>query len=251
LGVIEPGRRDTHRVLVVSHSCDISSPEKTEPFVEVVVGELLVKADKDVKLHNGHSIRLLDLSAPTDNGEEWTKFRIATKRLVPKAQLLRCAPWPARNYPASQRRVLSRWLAQRYNRSAFPDMFNNWLKDRFGRDLEDLIKTYSTELVAVYFDLDNGEDNERTDPRDPYELSIDLVYDTSDAGYAKVAETAAGRVKKLFDERCQENRQWRWIELISCEHVADTAFTLRAANETCRWRLEHHSVSDEPLDESE
>ncbi len=41
LGVIEPGRRDTHRVLVVSHSCDISSPEKTEPFVEVVVGELL------------------------------------------------------------------------------------------------------------------------------------------------------------------------------------------------------------------
>lgn len=251
LGLIDPAQRDTHRVLVISHSCDIAAPEKTEPVVEVVIGEVLARADRDVRLHNGHSIRRLDLSAPSEAGEEWAKFMMATKRSIPKSDFLRYEPWPERVYPARQRRVLSRWLAQRYARSAFPDAFNIWLGQRFRGDLEDLIKRHSEELVGVYFDIDNGEDHERTDPENPYKLEVELVYDTEDAGHADVAEQAARELTELFRQRCLEQRQWRCIELVRCDPVADTVFPLRSANEFRRWRLEYHSADGQPLDESE
>jgi hypothetical protein len=251
LGLIDPAQRDTHRVLVISHSCDIAAREKAEPVVEVVIGEVLAKADGDVKLHNGHSIRRLDLCAARETGEEWVKFMMATKRAVPKTDFLRFEPWPERVYSTRQRRVLSRWLAQRYSRSAFPDAFNDWLGQRFGRDLEDLVKKYSEEVVGVYFDLDNGEDHERTDPDEPYKLEIELVYDTDDAGHADAAEQAARELTDLFKARCLEQRQWRCIELVRCDPVADTVFPLRNANEFRRWRLEYHSAHGQPLDESE
>lgn len=121
LGVIEATQRDTHRVLVVSHSCDIASGEDTEPNVELRIGSIVEQAA--AKHQNGHSIRTLDLGAEGRPETEWVQYGIAQRRELTKADLLRLAPWTERRYTGEQRALLRRWLAQRYARCEFPDAF--------------------------------------------------------------------------------------------------------------------------------
>ncbi|MEB2314821.1 MAG: hypothetical protein OZ919_01865 [Xanthomonadaceae bacterium] len=252
LALLEAHQRDTHRALVISHSCDLSASEDFEPEVEVLIGEVLPGASNNKKLHNGHSIRQLHLFAPDGESEEWVKFLVRMRRTVCKTVLASYRPWSDRSYCDRQRRVLARWLAQRYSRSAFPDAFNLWLWERNVTDrLEKLVRQHSDELVAVYFDLDEGADLERDDPDQPYELGIELVYATSNANYAANAERLAEQIRDLFEARCKTQDCWRWIELVYCAAIADTAFTLHDANRLRRWRLEHYSAAGEPLDESE
>lgn len=251
LGVIEPSQRDTHRVMVISHSCDIANSVDCEPVVEVTVGDVRPMGDTNPKAQNGHSIRRLDLRFPDEPDGELVAFRIDAKKGLSKPDVLDCTPWPERVCSTRQRRVLSRWLAQRYSRSAFPTDFNDWLRDRLKSKHDTLIGEHSSSVVAVYFDLDNGEDIKHADPDEPYTLGIEVVYDTSSAENATSAGTLADELTKLFTSHFKPQGAWRWIELVYCKPVADTAFSLRAANELCRYRLEHFSAFGEPMDESE
>jgi hypothetical protein len=244
LGLIEHVQRDTHRVVVISHSCDIASAEDVEPEVELLIG--CVVAEIDANFRNGHSIRKLNLGAERAAGTEWALYCIADRRVVAKLELLRHPPWPDGRYPQEQLKVLRRWLAQRYSRSEFPDAFIEWLKaSGVGSRFEDLGKRYSANLVSIYFDLD--DDSERNDPDNPYALGISLVYGAGDAANEGAADEARGKLDDLFRRLCLFNGRWRWIELTYCEAVADGVFPLRAANQYRRWRFEHRSLGGEPI----
>lgn len=248
LGLVEPAQRDTHRVLVISHSCDIASAESVEPTVEALIG--VVVAEGAATMRNGHSIRTLHLGAEGLPTTEWIQYDIHCRRHIPKSDFLRHQPWTERRHSADQRALLRRWLAQRYSRGEFPDAFINWLKDSgVGSRFEDLGKRYSAALVGIYFDL--SDDSERDDPDEPYELGIILVYDVGDAGHASVAERAREDLEAIFAKRCKAKGRWRWIELIHCDAVSEEVFSLRAAKDSRRWRFEHRSLGGEPLDTSE
>lgn len=248
LGVIETAQRDTHRVLVISHSCDIASAEDTEPTVELLIGSVVQQAA--ATLQNGHSIRTLHLGADGQPATEWLQYGIGHRREINKAEMLQHEPWAERRYTGEQRALLRRWLAQRYARCEFPDAFINWLrKSGVGSRFEDLGKRNSVHLVGIYFDFD--DDSEREDPANPYALGINLVYDAGSADHAAAAEQAKGRLKELFDECCKPNGEWRWIELTYCEVVSEDVFNLRAARTFRRWRFEHRSLGGEPMDIAE
>lgn len=248
LGVIEHDQRDTHRALVISHSCDIASAPDVEPKVELLRASVVLEAQ--AKARNGHSIRRLDIPANGTADVEWLQLGIADRELVNKGALLDRGPWKDRRIPATERGVLRRWLAQRYSRSEFPDAFVDWLGKSGVEDrLERLAKRESVSLVGIYFDLD--DDIERTDTDDPYTLGIILVYSTLDASHAARADTAVETLTSVFSKRCRSAGRWKWIELLYCEAIADTSFSLQAANTFRRWRLEHRSLAGEPLDESE
>lgn len=248
LGAIRADQRDTHRALVISHSCDIAKGEEAEPEVEVLVGQIVPEAEATFR--NGHSIHRLDLGTETDADSEWVKYDIAVRRSIPKARVLACRPWQDRRYPSGNRDILRRWLAQRYARSEFPDAFNAWLREsRLESDFNGIGKTYSACLVGIYFDLD--DDTERSDPDAPYSLGIVLAYDSSDAGNEAAAEEASGRLKSAFEKRCKSGDAWKWFDLAYCEAVSDQAMTLHQARTLRRWRFEHRSLGGEPLDSSE
>lgn len=248
LGVIEPEQRDTHRALIISHSCDIASTTNVEPAVELLVGEIV--RDDEATAQNGHSIRKLHLGAEGQPATEWVYYGIAERREVSKFDLLQHEPWTERRYTSEQRALLRRWLAQRYARCEFPDAFIRWLKESgVGSRFEEVGKRHSAHLIGIYFDFD--DDSERDNPEEPYALGINLVYDAGSAEHAAAAEQAQERLEALFARRCKPNGQWRWIELTYCDVLSEEVFNLRAARTFRRWRFEHRSLGGEPIDSSE
>lgn len=248
LGVIDPAQRDTHRAVVVSHSCDVASVVEVEPAVEILIGAVIPCAEATAQ--NGHSIRQLDLDSEGKPTTEWVRYGIAGRREVSKIDLLKHEPWTERSYTIQKRALLRRWLAQRYARSEFPDAFISWLKESgVGRPFEDIGKRYSAHLVGIYFDFD--DDSEREDPDDPYALGINLVYDAGSTEHEAGAEEVRKRLGALFARRCNASGRWRWIELTYCDVVSEQVFTLWAARNFRRWRFEHRSLGGEPLDSSE
>lgn len=248
LGVIEAAQRDTHRALVISHSCDIANDESVEPAIELLIGVIVPEAQATSQ--NGHSIRKLHLGADTEPASQWVQYGIADRREVHKADLLRCEPCLVHRYPSAQREVLRRWLAQRYSRSEFPDAFIEWLKQSgVGSRFEDLGKRHSASLVGIYFDLD--DDTERADPNDPYALGVNLVYDASSTDHEAAANQARVALEAIFERRCKASGRWRWIDLTYCDALSEEMFTLRAARTFRRWRFEHRSLHGEPIDLAE
>lgn len=248
LRLIESAQRDTHRVLVISHSCDIASGEDKEPRVEFLIGVVIQEAAATSQ--NGHSIRTLHLGAEGSLATEWVHYGIAERGEISKAALLQHEPWTERRYTSEQRTLLRRWLAQRYARCEFPTAFINWLKDSgVGSRFEDLGRRHSADLVGIYFDFD--DDSEREDPGEPYALGINLVYDSGSAEHATAAEQAKERLKTLFAQRCKPNGEWRWIELAYCDALSEEVFNLRAARTFRRWRFEHRSLGGQPMDTAE
>lgn len=248
LGVIDPAQRDTHRAMVISHSCDIASETDVEPAVEILIG--IVVRESEATAQNGHSIRKLHLGVEGQSATEWVQYEIAERRGVSKAGLIQHLPWTDRQHTNEKRALLRRWLAQRYARCEFPDAFIDWLRESgVGSRFEVIGKRHSAHLVGIYFDFD--DDSERHDPKDPYALGINLVYDASRTENAAAADEAKQRVDAMFAERCNGSGRWRWIELTYCEALSEEVFNLRAARTFRRWRFEHRSLGGEPIDSSE
>ena len=248
LGVIEVAQRDTHRALVISHSCDIASDESVEPTIELLIGVIVPEAQATSQ--NGHSIRGLNLGAHAEPTSQWVRYGIGDRREVNKADLLRYEPCSVHRYPSAQRAVLRRWLAQRYSRSEFPDAFIKWLKQSgVGSRFEELGKRHSASLVGIYFDLD--DDTERDDPNDPYVLGITLVYAADDTDHEAAANQAKDTLETVFERRCKVSGRWRWIEMTYCDAISEEVFNLRAARTFRRWRFEHRSLHGEPIDAAE
>lgn len=248
LGLIEPAQRDTHRAMIISHSCDIASKAEVEPAVELLIGAV-IQSD-EATAQNGHSIRQLHLGSEGQSTTEWVHYGITGRLEVSKIDLFQHEPWTERSYTSEQRTLLRRWLAQRYARSEFPDAFINWLKESgVGSRFEDIGKRHSAHLVGIYFDFD--DDSERDNPDEPYVLGINVVYDASNADHAVGAQQAKMRIEAIFAQRCKLNNRWRWIELTYCDALSEHVFSLWAAKNFRRWRFEHRSLSGEPIDSSE
>ena len=237
------------RALVISHSCDIAADNIVEPEVELIIGNV-VTVDQ-AKFSNGHSIRSLNLLAVNASGvEEAVLLRIHDRKTVAKTQLADCVPWPEVRYEETQRRLLQRWLVQRYCRSEFPDAFVAWLNERgVEQKLEQIAKRESKVLSGIYFDLDDH--SERSDPAEPYELGIQLVYASDNTEAPSRAEMAATQLTAAFRECCLRNEAWTATELLYCNASSDQAFSLHAANAMRRWRLEHRSLHGEPINQPE
>lgn len=101
LGVIKPDQRDTHRVLIISHSCDIASVTDIEPIVELLIG-VVVRHD-EATAQNGHSIRNLHLGAEGQLTTEWVHYSVSKRSEISKVDLLRYEPWRERRYTSEQR----------------------------------------------------------------------------------------------------------------------------------------------------
>lgn len=99
LGLIDPAQRDTHRVLVISHSCDIASDASLEPRVELLIGQVVAPAA--AKAQNGHSIRTLHLGAEGTADTEWVQYGIAQRDELAKAELLQRTPGVSGNTGAN------------------------------------------------------------------------------------------------------------------------------------------------------
>lgn len=241
---------EKHRVVVITHDCDL--PHDGETSVEVIVANVVNAADPQLsyakhprKLHLGYEIA---------GGQSIVvELRHAERRAVPKGEFEKHA---ARDgsalLPVDAKRALKQWLAARYGRPAFPNAFEdrlrksvdkkNTVERRIGRILEPEAKY----LLGLFFEL--GEQRSAEVPAgEPYALSVSVVYDATEGGKQarESAEKVANQLRELFEQAYGKPDAATEIAIDACEAVADTSITLADLRRVDQWRLEYISLGDD------
>ena len=234
--------------MVISHDCDIACGSDREPLVEVVVGRQIDKLGADT---NAKTARRLHLAYRRDGKDIPVELEVTAKAAVPKDPLLAFSPRSDLDLDPATLVTLQHWLAARYHRAAFAEEFERRLKNkpaRLDRKLAKAMEEAGSHVLAVFFDVDGGEELERQGPEDAYELRIAVLYESGQdepAAY-KAARKAAAAVEREFEAAMWREGTWRDIRLLSCEPVSDSAMTVADSRLLKRWRLDYMSLADDP-----
>jgi hypothetical protein len=117
--VIEAG----NRIIIISQSCDIiKTPDESEPYVEVIVAEPIVRLDGN-KTYNKNP-RELHLVINSVAGDHNFKLLQHRKYTVERKNFLTIAPDEDAYLTSPDISLMTRWLSSRYQRPAFPNDFN-------------------------------------------------------------------------------------------------------------------------------
>ncbi|MCF6299078.1 MAG: hypothetical protein L3J01_04285 [Thiomicrorhabdus sp.] len=168
---------DADLIVAVTQSCDIASNRlECDGKVEFIVAKYVDEVNGQFT-HNKHPRKLhFDVSELADDVEivKVVELEIHQRFVICKSML---ASIPLeQNFSISTDTIfeLTRWLAGRYTRPAFPSEFNNRIKKAFRRDkLKALAKKFNAELSGIYFQITpDKEISEGT----RYDLNILFTY---------------------------------------------------------------------------
>lgn len=241
---------EMHRVVVITHDCDL--PHAGETSIEVIVADLITETNPQFsyaknprKLHLGYEIE--------DGQPIVVELRHAERRAVPKGEFEKhAARDDSASLPVDAKRALKQWLAARYGRPAFPNAFENRLRKSVGkkntveRQIGKILEPEAKHLVGLFFDL--GEHRSWEVPEgEPYALSVSVVYDATEGStQARLsAEKVADQLRVLFEQAYGKPDVATEIALDACEAIADTSITLADLRRVDQWRLEYISLGDD------
>jgi hypothetical protein len=235
-------------VVVISHDCDLAMAPSKEPNVEVIAGRVIDAPDGNFA--HSKNARTLHVPFIGGNRKQWIELCATDKLAIGKADLAGFAPRPDLGLDQSGHSTLQRWLAGRYRRAAFPDAFENRLKEnRLQEKLVGILKPLGEHIVALFFDVDDGRDEVRTDPTDTYALRIYVAYATDpDPRKAQAAAVEVrDKIETAFRQKLFEpTQQWRYIELCECVAISDESLTYRQSTLFKQWHLEYISLREDP-----
>ena len=215
-----------------------------EPNVEVIIGRHVQKGDGNYFWAKAPRTLHIDMS---HNGSEAVIELVATaKRSISKQELATFTPNTSYALSGKSLSALRSWLSVRYNRAAFPDPFVTRLSEfKVDKRLAKIIEPVGNLLSAVYFVVDGGQENDRSDGS-PYELDIVLLYPPGDdpeqtADEVKNIEMA---VTNLFAEKHfdQGTGKWNGITLKQCMSISEDDLTVIKARLLTQWRLEYMTI---------
>lgn len=206
LDLVSRAGPDNTIVVVVSHDCDIAADPAVEPSVEVVIGH---RIDKLGAAANGKNARRLHIPFFQGDAEIPVELETTTKTCVPKHAVLNGKPKGDMTLSPEGLVTLRHWLAARYHRAAFADEFEQRLKAKPGKLGEKITKAMDDageHVLAVFFDVDGGDEKERNGPDDVYELRVILLYDSmkNEPAAYEAAQRAADAIEAASRPRCDK-----------------------------------------------
>ena len=238
--------------IMISHDCDLAQDAKTELNVEIIIGRLIDSANGNYS--HSKNPRCLHLSCTGGTDHAAVELFATEKHCIPKEGangLATHVPNEKLLLTPKEVMILQHWLAARYRRSAFPDEFDRRLdsETKLRDALVKILRPTSTHIRAVFLDVDEGEERQREGENDCYVLSIFLLYstETDPAAAEKAAKLAAQAIEKVFKSKCcSDGRTWKWIELVECLPISDSAMTYKQSQEFKRWQGDHISLRSDP-----
>lgn len=243
LGLEHPEAPDDTVVLVISHDCDLAAAPDAEPHCEVIIGKPTDAVDGS--LANAKSPRRLHIEFSGGVTHLIGEFVATSKKEVSKALLADHEPATSVRMTDSDLRILRTWLANRYDRSAFSDTFDNRFKhapNSFYQKFSKIIKKTENHLLAVYFKV-----TEPVLPEEPHVLDIYLLYrvDGDPTKAETIAATAAETIETLCKRTFQADGKWHDVELRDCEIMSEDAISVYQARQLQKWEFDHLSVAPE------
>lgn len=245
LGLSHPESPDSTCVVVISHDCDLANDAlHIEPDVEVIIGRRVQKGDGNYFW--AKAPRTLNIDALHGGAAAVIELVATTKRTIPKQILAAFTPDTAYALPGKSLSALRTWLGIRYNRAAFPDPFVNRLSEfKVDKRLAKIIEPVGNLLSAVYFDVDGGDEVDRSDGS-PYELKIVLAYPPGDdpEQAAEDVEKIEISITALFEDKHfdQSSGKWNGIALKQCMSISEDDLPVSKARLLTQWRLEYMTI---------
>lgn len=230
--------------VIASHDCDLHR----EGQFELIICTKLDRVDK--QYISAKHPRILHLTLESESEHLLLELRQTEKLTLPFHPIEEQAP-DKKEYSlsASEKRILKQWLAARYGRPAFPDMFEKRLRRKFNskfnveRKVASILSTYSEFISAVFFEIPDECKNE-SPPDDLYILKIFIAIDSTkdlDAS-RKAVESAAQEIEEAFFKVYGEPGNSSDIELELCSAILETEITLTMIRRMDQWRVEYISL---------
>lgn len=235
-------------VVVASHDCDLAQLPASELMVEVVVGRQVARPDGNYT--HAKTARTLHISFEGAT-PLLVEFVITAKCSIPKEGLAAFQPNASLRLSPQSLATFQRWLAARYQRAAFPDVFEGRLKQyELDKKISKALKPHGELITAVLFDVDEGREVMRQGPDDLYTLDITLLhavepdFDKAEAA----AQQVAAEIQDAFDAKLKRPNkdQWQEIELRNCDAISEHAITYYQFSVMKRYRLDHLSLGADP-----
>ncbi len=244
LGLIKEKQFESLPV-VITHDCDLRHHK--EDTVELIIGEKV--KNPDPVYTNAKNPRQLHLDFLSAEGKSiHLDMKYSNRNFISKEELLNLKQEKSVfEISYESKKVLKQWLAARYGRPAFPNSFENCLRETkggktVGRLLEKIFEPIEPHIVGLFFDL--GEHMLIELKEIPYELNIFVVYDgkTNSIEARNAASEAVREIESLFSDVYGTLGTAKGISLESCKAISDTKFALSDIRMMEQWRLEYLSI---------
>lgn len=159
--------------IIASHTCDCQNQSKhrdVEPFIEVGIGCITGKVQENAQ----KMTRLVDLVVSDGSERKNLKVEDKNRIRVPREWLRGHKPSKEVFLEREERRRFARFLAKRFDRPAFPDMFEEGLRPALSKDagegcIKHLMKKNGKLLSGMYFRL---RPEEELQSGEKYKLAI-------------------------------------------------------------------------------
>jgi hypothetical protein len=237
LAVLDPERADSHIAVVISHDCDLVEDVQREPDVEVIVGKFIDAASPNHT--HAKSPNTLHLELAFDGQPRTVEFAATAKCRKSKASIAKERPDDRFILDPKGLDILQTWLALRYRRAAFPDSLNKHLSE-LRETLQRIGKRNPHSIVGFYVYFE--PEGEISDPNEPYEVWIVVVYDHTRAEAEGIAEEAAKKISEKLEAKFKTAMGWRGIDLRRCDYSSDEEFSLYHARTFKNYPLDYISL---------
>jgi hypothetical protein len=247
LGLTHPDAPTETIVVMVSHDCDLIESSQHEPKCEVIIGRRIDSIDGIyTKAKNS---RRLHLQFSAGKRRIYVDLLATNKRVIDKESVLNQPFVEDIKLNRDEHFDLQSWLSARYHRAVFADEFDRRLKAKpaeMHKKLANAIKGTGTDLLAILFDVDHGQEIEHG-PDDPYLLEIYVVHSVSeDPGRAfDTAKRVASQIRGLFHQYYHKGGQWQHIHLRSSLPISAEAISLNHFRSVQPWNYNYLEIITE------
>lgn len=223
-------------LVLVSHDCDIVHSGDSEPYVYACVAEPISGEQPDGSRCHGKNSRFLQLPVLVGKDVAYYEIHAALLVRIDRNTLQTLEPHDSCALNAEATDILSHWLANRFERAAFPDTFNERIRSARSKIL-DRFKKQGEHLTAVFLTV--NPDTELTS-NENYRVNLVGVMRASefadDPTRIKVSE-AIGRVAASL-KKC------KGIDVLNHEILPETGVSLEDLRYLKRWDLDYLSLRE-------
>jgi len=216
---------------VLTQDCDLVQEDFTrEPYVEFLLARPI--AAPDGNLSYGKNSRLLDFTIGESSYRAscHDRFRMDRRSLAP------LTPSEVHQADANLCDLIADWITKRYIRPAFPDAFNNRLKQE-EKPIRKFLKKHGHAYTRIYMNCAPRE--AEIDPDEDYQLTVWLVLNESHSEPvdALMAQKLVVEFEQILDG-CQG------IKVLECMAVPESEVTLAHLRVMSLWDFDDLSYRD-------
>jgi hypothetical protein len=226
------------QLVVISHDCDVTSPDwEKEPEVELVIMRPVEGEVPDGAYMYGKNPRIFHLPVLHAGSHSYHEVLVNERFQAPRTVLIGSRPDSDFEIEQEVKEDLGRWVGKRYNRVAFPTLFNERTAV-IASKVHAMLKKKGHHLSGIYI----GVVSEDVAGEEPYEILVigSMRRETySNQTYRAKAQEAIDQIGALLDGL-------ELVEVLETELRPEASISLDDLRYIRRWDFDDLSVRQTP-----